>query len=150
MTSKSKSKGGKKQRDINRGAAGSKRDLLLKEEGQEYATITRMLGNSRVECHLCEGGNAMGRIRGGMRGRVWINQGDIVLVGVKEFQKDKVDILHKYLPDEARELKKLGEIPKDAQISEGLSNIVPCIEFVGEESEEEEGRPQQEINFSTL
>ena len=45
--------------------------------------------------------------------QVWINQGDIVLVGLRDFQDDKADVLLRYNPDEARNLKTYGELPEE-------------------------------------
>jgi hypothetical protein len=45
-------------------------------------------------------------------------QGDIVLLSLRDFQDDKADVIAKYSPDEARELKKLGELPATAKINE--------------------------------
>lgn len=51
-----------------------------------------------------------------MRKKVWVNQGDIILLGLRDYQDDKADVIHKYSPEEARELKKLGELPTDVQV----------------------------------
>jgi translation initiation factor 1A len=53
-----------------------------------------------------------------MRKKVWITTGDIVLCGKREFQDEKVDIIHKYSADEARNLKQYGELPDSARINE--------------------------------
>ena len=53
-----------------------------------------------------------------MRKKVWITAGDIVLVGKRDFQDEKVDIVHKYTADEARNLKQYGELPETARINE--------------------------------
>jgi initiation factor 1A len=34
--------------------------------------------------------------------QVWINQGDIVLLSLRDFQDDKADVIVKYTADEAR------------------------------------------------
>lgn len=43
---------------------------------------------------------------------MWINQGDIVLIGLREYQDTKADVILKYTPDEARNLKTYGEFPE--------------------------------------
>jgi len=43
---------------------------------------------------------------------VWINQADIVLIGLREYQDTKADVILKYTPDEARNLKTYGEFPE--------------------------------------
>jgi translation initiation factor 1A len=58
-----------------------------------------------------------------MRKKVWITAGDIVLVAKRDFQDEKVDIVHKYSADEARNLKQYGELPETARISETAVDI---------------------------
>jgi translation initiation factor 1A len=36
---------------------------------------------------------------------------DIVLLGLRDFQDGKADVIHKYNADEVHELKRLGELP---------------------------------------
>ena len=43
--------------------------------------------------------------------QVWINQGDIILIGLRDYQDAKADVILKYTPDEARNLKTYGEFP---------------------------------------
>ena len=66
-----------------------KRELTFKEDGQEYAQVTRMLGNGRLEAFCFDGVNRLCHIRGKLRKRVWIGVGDIVLLGLREFQDQK-------------------------------------------------------------
>ena len=45
-------------------------------------------------------------------------QGDIVLIGLREFQEDKADVIHKYTTEEARSLQAYGELPATARINQ--------------------------------
>jgi len=116
---KNKGKGGKNRR---RGKNDSvvKRELVTKEEGQDYAQVLRMLGNGRLEAHCFDGQKRLCHIRGKMRKRVWVNQGDIILVGLRDFQDSKADVILKYNTDEARQLKKMGELPDHVNITEDM------------------------------
>ncbi len=49
-----------------------------------------MLGNGRAECYCYDGVTRLGHIRGKMRKKVWVSAGDIVLVGKRDYQDDKV------------------------------------------------------------
>jgi translation initiation factor 1A len=89
-----------------------------RDSGQEYAQVVKMLGNGRCECFCFDGVTRLGHIRGKMRKKVWITAGDIVLVAKRDFQDEKVDIVHKYTADEARNLKQYGELPETARINE--------------------------------
>jgi translation initiation factor 1A len=95
-----------------------KRQLEFKEDGQEYAIVARTLGNGRFNVQCFDGKPRLGIVRGKMRKKVWINQGDIILVGLRDFQDNKCDIMGKYTPDEARNLKEYGELPAEAKINE--------------------------------
>lgn len=116
---KNKGKGGKNRRRGKNESEGFKRELVIKEEGQEYAQVTKMLGNGRLDATCFDGIKRLAHIRGKMRKKVWINQGDIILVSLREFQDDQCDVIVKYTPDEARALKSQGELPEHARINEG-------------------------------
>jgi translation initiation factor 1A len=68
--------------------------LEFKEEGQEYAQVVKMLGNGHCECFCFDGVTRLGHICGKMQKKVWIPAGDIVLVGKRDFQDEKVNIVH--------------------------------------------------------
>merc|ERR1711865_700949 len=57
-------------------------------------------------------------IRGKLRKKVWINGGDIILLGLRDYQDTKADVILKYTSDEARNLKAYGELPDTAKINE--------------------------------
>jgi translation initiation factor 1A len=92
---KNKGKGGKNRRRGKGGDAEEKRELIFKEDGQEYAQVLRMLGNGRLEAQCIDGVKRLCHIRGKMRKKVWVNQGDIVLIGLREFQDGKGDVILK-------------------------------------------------------
>ena len=114
---KSKGKGGKGRRR-GKGGEGEKRELVFKEDEQEYAQVLKMLGNGRCDCMCVDGVKRLCHIRGKMRKRVWITTGDIVLVSLRDFQDEKADIILKYSADEARALKTYGELPDNLKINE--------------------------------
>lgn len=113
-----KGKGGKNRRRGKNDNGGQKRELIYKEEGQEYGQVTKMLGNGRIEVTCFDGIKRMGHIRGKLRKKVWMGQGDIILVSLRDFQDDQCDVIHKYNSDEARTLKQQGELPENAKINE--------------------------------
>merc|ERR1712093_41972 len=115
---KNKGKGGKSRRRGKGDSGLDKRELIFKEDGQEYAQVLTMLGGGRLEAQCFDGIKRLCGIRGKMRKRVWISQGDIVLVGLRDFQDEKADVILKYSADEARNLKAYGELPETAKINE--------------------------------
>jgi len=122
---KNKGKGGKNRRRGKNENDDIKRELILKEDGQSYAQVTRILGNGYIEAFCFDNSGGKKRIchiRGKLRKKQWINQGDVILVGLRDYQDDKADVIMRYLADEARELKRMHEIPDNINITETPSN----------------------------
>ncbi|RPA79012.1 nucleic acid-binding protein [Ascobolus immersus RN42] len=115
---KNKGKGGKNRRRGKNENDNEKRELIFKEDGQEYAQVVKMLGNGRLEAMCFDGEKRLAHIRGKLRKKVWINQGDIILLSLRDYQDEKGDVILKYTADEARNLKAYGELPENAKINE--------------------------------
>jgi translation initiation factor 1A len=78
--------------------------IIEPEEDQEYAIVKELIGNGRCRVLCTDGQLRLGRIRGSMRksvGKVIISKGDLVLISIREYEKDKVDIFHKFLREDA-------------------------------------------------
>lgn len=131
---KNKGKGGKNRKRGKNENEEEKRELVYKEDGQEYAQVVRMLGNGRLEAQCIDGKKRLCHIRGKMRKKVWVAQGDIVLVGLRDYQDEKADVIMKYTADEARVLKTYGELPENIRIND--TDVI----FEGEDKENQEVR----------
>jgi len=83
----------------------SNNNYTINKEYELYAYVIKLLGNCRVLV-LCDNGNeAIGVIRGSMRRfnkRVLIETGDIIAVSTREYQDNKVDIVHKYNAEQCK------------------------------------------------
>merc|ERR1711934_153320 len=146
---KNKGKGGKsKRKGKNKGHEGSKRQLIMKTEGQEYAQVSRILGNCRVAAYCFDGVERMCHVRGKFRRRVWINRDDIILVGLRDYQDEKADIIHRYSLDEARTLKSLGELPAKARID--IADIPDDIGDMESGEEDDLVSPQNYLRLEDL
>lgn len=142
---KNKGKGGKNRRRGKNENEAEKRELVFKEDGQEYAQVTKMLGNGRLEAMCFDGTKRLCHIRGKLRKKVWINTGDIILVGLRDYQDAKADVILKYTADEARNLKSYGEFPESVKINEtvtfvdeGMDDDIEFDEMSDEESSEDD------------
>jgi translation initiation factor 1A len=67
---KNKGKGGKNRRRGKNENESEKRELLFKEDEQEYAQVTKMLGNGRLEATCFDGVKRLCHIRGKLRKKV--------------------------------------------------------------------------------
>lgn len=92
-------------------------------QNQEYAKVISTLGDCRLSVQLVGvdpsspmsrvTGNLLCKIPGAFRKKIYINKGDFILVSVREYQKDHVDVITKYSHSEALTLMKQGEIPME-------------------------------------
>jgi translation initiation factor 1A len=141
-----KGRGGKRGRKGKR--MQEKRELVYKEDGQEYGQAIKMLGNGTATIHCFDGKQRLGVICGRMRNRVWIATNDIVLISLRENEDSskKCDIILKYFPEEAKQLKALGELPENTVIDErkaeeaGVDDLNIKYDEDSEEEEEEDDR----------
>jgi translation initiation factor 1A len=111
-------KGGKNFKKQKKGPS-RERDLVYCEEEQSYARVIKQLGDGRFECQIFNSDQdttIIGKICGSMRKRVWINNGNIVLVSSRSFDSSSCDIIHKYTDEEAQNLKNYGEIPENINL----------------------------------
>ena len=75
----------------------TQKDLILKTDKlQDYGKVEKLYGNCRVELLCNDKQKRLGIIRGSMRKKQWLNINSIVLYSLREYEKDKVDIIHVY------------------------------------------------------
>lgn len=114
----------------NSAAATATREFPMRSaDCHKYARVTRMLGDGRLAAACDDGIERLCRIRGKMRGREFVNVGDVVLVSVRDFEPDKADVVWKYSAAEATMLQSYGELegfesPKQADDDECGGEIV--------------------------
>ncbi|KAL0227694.1 hypothetical protein RCL1_003837 [Eukaryota sp. TZLM3-RCL] len=123
-----KGKGGKARKRA-KGAEAVRRELITRDEGQDYAQVLRVLGNGRVEAIcLTDQKRRLCHIRGKLR-RFKLRSSDVVLVSLRDFQDEKADVIGKYNVDEVRQLKRIGEIPESVATSTTTSLEDDIVQF---------------------
>ena len=112
-------KGGKKYKR-NKNVAQENKTTRLKDENesQEYAQITKALGNCRFDVMCFDGKSRLATMCGKMRKRVFVNQGELVLVSLRDWQDSKCDIIEKYNPNDVQKFKKMKCIPDFIKLEE--------------------------------
>lgn len=148
---KNKGKGGKNRRRGKNENENEKRELVFKEDGQEYAQVLKMLGNGRIQASCFDNHMRLCHIRGKLRKKVWINVGEIILIGLRDFQDSKADVILKYSPEEARNLKAYGELPENVIVTdqENADGITDEIEFQ-DEGDESEGEDEDDDDIDEI
>jgi translation initiation factor 1A len=111
-----------------------RRELVLCVPTQSvYGQVKSLLGDKRamVLC-LSSGKEFLCRIAGSIH--QWIQREDIVLMGLRDFEPNKGDIIWRYNPNEARKLIKSGAIPIAVKINneDASDKLASNIDFIDE------------------
>jgi len=92
----------KSEKDIRDG-------MTLPSGNDVLGIVTQILGQRRLRVKCQDGFDRLCRIRGKMRRRYWVRNGDAVLVSPWEFQSNKKgDILFRYTRNQVRWLREKG------------------------------------------
>lgn len=90
---------------------GELNELVLPSSNDVLGVAIRLLGFDRVLVRCQDGHERLCRIRGKMKRRVWIREGDVVLVSPWDFQSEKRgDLIWRYTKAQAEELRRKGYI----------------------------------------
>ncbi len=84
-------------------------DMVLPTQNDVLCLATKLLGFDRIMVKCQDGHERLCRIRGKMKRRVWIREGDVVLVSPWDFQTEsRGDIVWRYTRGQAEWLRKNG------------------------------------------
>ena len=85
--------------------------LVLPSPNDVLGVAIKLLGYDRILVKCQDGHERLCRIRGKMKRRVWIREGDIVLVSPWDFQADtRGDLFWRYTKSQAEQLRRQGRI----------------------------------------
>ena len=109
------------------------RELIFKEYGQDYAIVTRVLGNCRfITRSYVDNKSRLSIMRKAIRKKGWIRSNDVVLISIRDFQDSKCDIIHLYRREEAQKLVHFEEISRTFL----QSGVDKCV--IGDENNEDD------------
>jgi len=84
-------------------------EMVLPSTNDVLGVAIKLLGYDRILVKCQDGHERLCRIRGKMKRRVWIRQGDVVLVSPWDFQSDKRgDVFWRYTKAQAEILRRKG------------------------------------------
>jgi len=81
-----------------------------------FGIADQLLGASRIKVMCADGKSRLGRIPGKIKKRMWIREGDLVIIRPWEFQDEKADIIYRYRKTQSSYLSRRGIIPKTIDI----------------------------------
>jgi translation initiation factor 1A len=90
--------------------------LPRKQQGEIFGIADQLLGASRIRIMCADGKSRMGRIPGKIKKRMWIREGDLLILKPWDFQDDKADILYRYTKTQSMYLSRKKMIPESINI----------------------------------
>ena len=110
----------KKKKNHKKNVVKEQRKLVEKDDDTEYGLVTKKLGSGRFMVRLnMQNKEVIGRLcgkfkHGAAKHANWVDVDTVVLVGIRDFQDDVVDIVHVYEPTEVRQLRKSGAFVEES------------------------------------
>ena len=88
---------------------GNLQRMILPSENDVLGIAIKMLGSERILVKCQDGKERLCRIRGKLKRRVWVREGDVVLVSPWDFQSDtRGDIFWRYRKNQIEWLRNHG------------------------------------------
>jgi translation initiation factor 1A len=90
--------------------------LPRKKDREIFGIADQLLGASRIKIMCADGKYRMGRIPGKIKKRMWIREGDLVIIQPWDFQDEKANIQYRYTRTQAMYLSRKKMLPKSIDI----------------------------------
>ena len=156
-------KGGSKTKNVARKHINSGNKLkinlleLLPTEDQYYAKVTKVLGGGKYRVVINTDDSELKKekiaiSRGKLNRSVKVNIGSIVLISIREFEQDKLDLLYIYSYEELNEITSNGYLTEQFakqvdSISNSFNDDISGVEFNNNSSE---NNIEEELEWSTI
>ncbi len=93
--------------------------IKLPKSPQTFGILEQRLGGSRMRVRCLDGKTRICRIPGRMKRKLWVREGDVLIVEPWEFSGDeKGDIVYKYSPTQISFLERKGYLKKMDEFQE--------------------------------
>jgi translation initiation factor 1A len=97
------------------------KELVLPEQGELLGRVQKISGGNQVLVQCTDGEIRLCRIRGKMKRRMWIREGDIVLISPWDFDHKRADIVWRYIKDHADWLENNGYMKPSGPLAPGTA-----------------------------
>lgn len=102
--------------------SGEIADLPLPGPGTVICGVVKHLGGDYLIAKCTDGVDRKVRIPGKMRRKIWISEGDIILVGIWDFSPEKGEVVYKYSRQELTKLLEKNIVSKE--FLDALSELI--------------------------
>ena len=120
---------GKARKNVRRPRVFNSEELK-KISGQEYAFVTKKLGDNRFSLICYDKVSRMGILRGSLKRSSRLDINNMVLVSIRDFQDDKCDIIAIYTDEEVDKLVSFNEVLPSFAREGKICSSVPVEESI--------------------
>ena len=90
--------------------------LPRRDRGEVFGVASQLLGAARIRVMCEDNVSRMGRITGKMKKKMWIREGDLLVVRPWGFQEGKADILFRYSRTQSQYLARRNLLPASVNL----------------------------------
>ena len=90
--------------------------LPRRNRGEVFGIANQLLGAARIRVMCEDNVSRMGRITGKMKKKMWIREGDLLILRPWGFQEGKADILFRYSRTQSQYLARKNLLPQSVNI----------------------------------
>jgi translation initiation factor 1A len=94
--------------------------LPRRNRGEVFGIASQLLGAARIRVMCEDNVSRMGRITGKMKKKMWIREGDLLIIRPWGFQEGKADILFRYSRTQAQYLSRRNILPESMNLFQTL------------------------------
>ena len=99
--------------------------LPRRNRGEVFGIASQLLGAARIRVMCEDNVSRMGRITGKMKKKMWIREGDLLVVRPWGFQEGKADILFRYSRTQSQYLARRNLLPASVNLFSTPDTSVP-------------------------
>ncbi len=96
------------------GETSYKMRLPYRDHGEMFAVVIKLHGGDQIAAACEDGKERKCRIPGKLKKKVWMREGDVIIIRLWDFQPIKADVVWRYLPMQTERLRRmnlLGKLP---------------------------------------
>jgi translation initiation factor 1A len=101
---------------VQEGEEVSRLPLPRRNRGEIFGVASQLLGAARIKVMCEDNVSRMGRITGKMKKKMWIREGDLLILRPWGFQEGKADIIFRYSRTQATYLARRSLVPASLDI----------------------------------
>ncbi len=82
--------------------------MPYRDQLEMFAVVTKLHGTDQMVAMCEDGKERKVRIPGKLKKKVWIREGDVIIVRLWDFQPIKCDVVWRFLPMQTEKLRRMG------------------------------------------